>query len=94
MSKVITTNEKQPVEIGKSGKQSKHISSNKVESKYFPETPDVIAGGTGPIIDTANVDKIKAKKEKHKYFDQHELKTKKKAKSAKRETMTGEKKRR
>ena len=58
MSKIITTNEKQPVVIAKSGKESKHISSNKVESEYFAKTPDVIAGGTGPIIDTANVDRI------------------------------------
>lgn len=93
MSKIITTNKNQPDVIVKTGKESKPLTSSKIESQYLAKTPNVIVGGTG-YIDTANIDKIKAKKEKHKYFDHHELKTKKKTKSAKRETMTGEKKKR
>lgn len=83
MQKAITTNKTQPGVIAKSGKQSKHLSSNKIESEYLAKTPNVIVGGTKPYIDTANVDKMGKEKKK-----------KKARKSAKKETMTGEKKRR
>jgi len=78
MLKTISTNKTQPVTIERAKGKTKILSSNKIESKFFPPDLNIIVPSGTPYIDTHNIEKFQTKKKKRKY--------------QKKETMPGEKK--